>query len=156
VIIQIIIPGRIQPKERPRFDSRHGRVYTPKATRNSNNLIAWHARKVRPAEPFIGPVDVRIVFVLPKTKKNRSVYATSRTDLDNLVKTVCDALNRIIWKDDAQVVSLSAYKTRGDDPRTEITVKPWTIGGGQCLTHPQPIALCAPRCPDISHSTTIG
>lgn len=46
-----------------------------------------------------------------------------KPDLDNLVKALKDALTGIVWKDDAQIVSLCARKTYGDRPAIYVKVK---------------------------------
>ena len=46
-----------------------------------------------------------------------------RSDLDNVVKAVQDALNGVIYKDDAQIVSLHATKKYDMSPGIEILVK---------------------------------
>jgi Holliday junction resolvase RusA-like endonuclease len=48
---------------------------------------------------------------------------TSRPDTDNYIKSVQDALNGIVWKDDSQVVALIADKWYSDKPRIEIDVR---------------------------------
>jgi len=49
-----------------------------------------------------------------------------RADLDNLVKMVSDALNRVAWLDDRQIVKLDAEMVTFDPrPRTEVEV--WLI-----------------------------
>lgn len=46
-----------------------------------------------------------------------------RPDLDNLVKTVCDALNGIAFEDDSALVQIVASKIYSENPRTEITLE---------------------------------
>jgi Holliday junction resolvase RusA-like endonuclease len=46
-----------------------------------------------------------------------------RRDIDNLVKTVLDGFNGVVWKDDAQVMEITARKFLGVNPaRTEIVI----------------------------------
>lgn len=58
-----------------------------------------------------------------KRKNNKEIRPIVRPDIDNYTKSVLDALDGIIWKDDAQVVTLSANKYYSDDPRVELTVR---------------------------------
>ena len=45
-------------------------------------------------------------------------------DLDNLIKMILDASNRILWEDDRQIVAISATKTLGcRKPRTRIYIR---------------------------------
>jgi Holliday junction resolvase RusA-like endonuclease len=48
---------------------------------------------------------------------------TSRPDLDNLIKTVLDALNGIAYTDDKQIVRLGATKAYGTDPKILISIR---------------------------------
>lgn len=70
-----------------------------------------------------GPRYVKITVLLPRPKahyrtgkhseeiKNTApVYPCSKPDVDKLARTVLDALTGIIWRDDAQVVSLEIRK----------------------------------------------
>ena len=46
-----------------------------------------------------------------------------KPDLDNYIKSTLDALNGVIWTDDATIVELNTSKWYADDPRIEIEVK---------------------------------
>jgi len=59
-------------------------------------------------------VDVVVAKQLLKTmsKKKRAlalagVYASSKPDLDNVLKSILDGLNGVIYRDDSQVVAMS-------------------------------------------------
>jgi len=47
----------------------------------------------------------------------------SRPDLSNYVKFLEDALNGVVWMDDAQIVKLVALKDYSDNPRVELTIQ---------------------------------
>ena len=79
------------------------------------------------AEAGIEPVDVRLMFFLPRpqghygTGKNANRLKPSapptpavHPDLDKLVRSVLDALTGIAFRDDKQVVSLTAAKLYSD------------------------------------------
>ena len=63
----------------------------------------------------------------PKNKRaaalGGALLPISRPDLDNLAK-IADALNLIVWVDDAQVVDLHVRKTYSDTPALIIDVEP--------------------------------
>ncbi len=47
-------------------------------------------------------------------------------DIDNFIKLVLDAANKVLWADDAQVAALGATLVRGSErPRTE--VRAWML-----------------------------
>jgi crossover junction endodeoxyribonuclease RusA len=83
--------------------------------------------------PLTGPLSVSLAFMLPKPKsapKTRRIYPDKRPDLDKLVRAVLDGLTGPLFADDAQVVSLAAYKAYAGDgifplphPGVIVTVK---------------------------------
>jgi len=80
------------------------------------------------ASPYIEPVDVRLMFWLPrpqahfgtgrnaeKLKPSAPIAPSVHPDLDKLVRAVLDALTGIVFRDDKQVVSLTASKLYAQD-----------------------------------------
>jgi Holliday junction resolvase RusA-like endonuclease len=115
LIMRMTVPGDPIPKGRPRF-TRSGHAYTPARTRNAEKAIAVLAlqamRKHGSKQPSCGPVALSISF-----------YVRRDADIDNLVKLVSDALNRIAYNDDRQVMALQAARySKASVPRTEIAV----------------------------------
>ena len=53
-----------------------------------------------------------------------SIHPTSKPDLDNLYKEITDALNTIVFRDDALIVSVSKRKRYSAQPKITITVGP--------------------------------
>ena len=47
---------------------------------------------------------------------------TGKPDLDNCIKLLMDALNKLVWVDDAQVVRLSASKRYATAPQTVVEI----------------------------------
>lgn len=113
---------------------RNGIVYTPKKTKEAENLIAEKAvQHMHGKPPFEGPVKLYLEFIyeIPKSwsKKKRAEaiegkYKISRPDMDNCEKTVMDALNGIVFVDDAQVASKETVKIYGDQSHVIIKVTP--------------------------------
>jgi Holliday junction resolvase RusA-like endonuclease len=54
---------------------------------------------------------------------NRSDRPTKKPDADNICKAVCDAMNGIVYKDDAQVVSLHFTKRYNTIASIHVCVK---------------------------------
>jgi Holliday junction resolvase RusA-like endonuclease len=54
---------------------------------------------------------------------NNAVRPTGKPDIDNLIKTIGDALNGIMWRDDSQIVMLQARKFYATEPFTVLTVE---------------------------------
>ena len=78
-----------------------------------------------------GPLTVNVEarFPVPASWSRRKraaalageVFPTGRPDMDNVVKTL-DALNWVVWKDDAQIVTMCVSKRYSESPELRITV----------------------------------
>lgn len=135
VLILDYIP---KAKERPRM-GKFG-VYTPKATRDSENAIAAEWRHIHGStkwEKAAITVCIFLRFPIPASWSKKKQAAAMLTpflrqpDLDNVIKTVLDALNGVAYADDAQVFSVSASKFYSDTASTEIQVAARTEENGQ-------------------------
>lgn len=130
-----VIPGPAVPQGRPRLTTigGHPRAYDPKKSRDYKAYIQLCVKEQgEPAEPFEGAISLMITEyrAIPKSwsqKKHKaavdgSVTPTTKPDWDNIGKAVSDALNGIVWKDDAQIVDAYVRKFYDNDPRVEIEV----------------------------------
>jgi len=65
---------------------------------------------------FLGPVRLscKFVFARPRSNKSKGPFMAQRPDGDNLLKQISDALNTVLWKDDAQVVKIESEKLWSD------------------------------------------
>lgn len=107
----IVIPGRAVPKARPRL-GRNGNVYTPRRTKQYEELVGWKAKEVI-KQPFEGSISLQIrVYV------RRNVFP----DLDNIAKSVMDGLNGAAYKDDRQVSCLTIQRIQGQEEKVEIEI----------------------------------
>lgn len=120
--IRFTVPGLpiAQPRQRHRIVSGHVSNYTPgdhpvNAFKAVVKIMARSAYAGRPLAE--GPILLTLTFVFPRPKsmiwKKRPMpreWAPKKPDFDNLGKSVSDALNEVIWQDDAQVVSSRIYK----------------------------------------------
>lgn len=99
----------ITPKAycRPRFAK--GRTYNLKAYTDYKLALEFMAMNQFKGELLDGPLHVDYIFNVKRPKKSTHPYP-SRSDLDNYIKAVNDALNETVWKDDSQIVSMNACK----------------------------------------------
>lgn len=97
------------PKERPRLSGRRI-VYTPHKTRNFENRIAYEWKKKYKNLILKGAVKLDLVFVFKKAKTCKKTLHTQRPDIDNLLKSILDGLNKVAFVDDCQVVELNSKK----------------------------------------------
>lgn len=58
-----------------------------------------------------------------------AVLPTSRPDGDNYLKVAQDALNKIVWGDDSQVVDARVIKRFSDNPALRIEIREFVIPG---------------------------
>ncbi len=124
-MIKFVINARPQPKERSR-STRSGHHYTPARTVNFELLVAMEFRRQYPFhKPTTGPLELCVVaeYQRPRTIA-KGYWHTGPGDLDNIVKAIKDALNRVAWADDRQVASLIAQKTWGKADRIEVIICP--------------------------------
>lgn len=129
---EIYIPGTPVAKGRPRV-SKYG-TYTPKKTADFESYVeyCWAAEygNIKPSDK---PLNVSIVFRMPipkkTSKKNRAgmvngdIRHTKKPDLDNMAKTVLDALNGLAYIDDSQIYSLTLFKTYSEQPGTYLIIE---------------------------------
>lgn len=89
---------------------------------------AHRARVEGRAKVLTGPVRLMVAFYLPRPKSlSRYVLVhVKKPDTDKLIRSVCDALTGVVWKDDSQVIQVKAtkdYAGQGERPRAVITVQ---------------------------------
>jgi crossover junction endodeoxyribonuclease RusA len=108
------VDGKPQAKQRPRV-GRGGRVYTPKETRDYEQLVAaaWRAAG-GPCLPKGTAAEVTIHVYRDRVEVSVEVAdglpATARADLDNLAKSVLDGLNGVAFDDDRQIAKLTVVR----------------------------------------------
>lgn len=132
-MVSFMVPGPPVAKGRPRFTTAGGKVrtYTPEKTAAYEDLVKLAYMQV--GVKLTGPIAAEITayFAIPKStsKKMRQkmisgeVRPTKKPDLDNIVKSVLDALNGIAFDDDSQVCSLVVDKLYSEDPRVEVDLE---------------------------------
>ncbi len=118
--------GEPYPKGRPRFS--RGRVYTPRETTAAEgDIISQLTRQMDERELSIlsGPLKVTMLIYKskPKSARKKDLYPTKRPDLDNYVKLILDAMDKIVFMDDAQIVSMESHKRFDKQPRIIVTVE---------------------------------
>lgn len=131
-----VVLGDVVPQGRPRLSMAggHPHAYDPPKSRDYKRLVREEALKtMNGTPPLTGALSVSVGIGrgVPASWSKREhqraldekVRPTSRPDLDNLVKGIKDACNGVVWKDDAQVVKLSAVKFYTDRPHAWVRVE---------------------------------
>ncbi len=133
--LTITLAGPPMGKERVRFQRATGRTYTPERTLNFEARLAHAAQQVMGNRPLLeGPLTLIVEAYMPipasKPRKWRESALTGierptkKPDFDNIGKICSDALNLIVYGDDAQIVDGRVIKWFSAAPRTVVTVAP--------------------------------
>ena len=123
---QFCIYGEPRGKERPKFSTVCGHVTarTPENTVLYENLVKTEYRiqsGVRFADDAM--LSVRIfAFLSVLAMIDRLIRPTRKPDFDNIGKIICDALNGIAYRDDAQIVDALVRKFYSDIPRVIVEI----------------------------------
>lgn len=136
--VRFTVPGQPKGKARARTVRRGGGKsfsYTPEGTVLYENLIktcylqdAGHVL-FNDGQPLA--VSITAFYEVPKSysKKKKQemldgqLYPTKKPDIDNIAKCVLDALNKLAYRDDTQVVRLHMEKHYAEIPRVEVEIR---------------------------------
>jgi Holliday junction resolvase RusA-like endonuclease len=115
------------PKAQPRVKAfvrgGHAGVYTPDSAEEWKQAVRQQAVANAPESTVAHPVRVELDFFLPRPKAhykrdgslkpNSPVWHQNKPDIDNLIKSVTDAITdtQRIWLDDSQICEITATKT---------------------------------------------
>lgn len=133
--IKFTVPGEPQGKARPRFSRQNGRTYTPDKTVLYENLIRTEYLRQCPGLRFADKepltMHIRAYYSIPKSvsQKRQAAMAeglirpVKKPDADNIIKVVADALNKVAYRDDADLVQVSFEKFYSWQPRLEVEIE---------------------------------
>lgn len=120
--IHFTVNAPIIGKQRPRFNRFTGRTYTPSKTHRYEDAVKaayitkypsgmWVQNKEQPIS-----IELDIHFKMTdswsrkKKEKNVGTYCLKHLDLDNIYKSVTDALNGVAYPDDSQICEIKAVR----------------------------------------------
>lgn len=156
-MFEFTVPGHPQGKARARTVRNHrtGRSisYTPPKTANYEMLIR-QCFLAAPGKRYYDAgidlsIDIVAFFQIPKKapKYKRDQYAnndirpTYKPDVDNIAKVVCDALNGVAYRDDAQIVDIHVSKRYTElDPRVHVSISKIRHGTAKNVIREPPFA----------------
>lgn len=136
LVTSFVIPGEPVGKGRAR-STKTGHHYTPEKTKNYEDTVGYIALQSMMGTPAISKacrVVVNVYCSVPESasKKKRelmlsgAIRPTKTPDTDNILKSVKDAMNRIVYSDDKYVVEDEIKKFYSENPRTEVAVITWS------------------------------
>lgn len=125
--------GDIKGKARPRVNTYTCKAYTPENTKDYEMLIKQYFKLKYPRYvPLENRVAVKIVaqFKIPKTatKKDKALIEegllspTKKPDIDNIIKIILDALNKMAFKDDNQITKIEVEKVYGEVEKIYVSI----------------------------------
>lgn len=134
MIYEFEVPGKITGKARPRVNTYTGIAYTPTKTKDYEELIKQYFWLKYPRSiPIEGRVKITIIAyfgILKSTSKldkelmlNNTISPTKKPDIDNIVKIVLDALNKVAFKDDNQVTKIEVEKLYSEEEKIFVKVE---------------------------------
>jgi Holliday junction resolvase RusA-like endonuclease len=147
VEIRFTVPGNPVPKGRARsriVTAKDGRQfvthYTPPKTESEEAVIRYYAsQEMAGRELMSGPLAIHICVyrAIPASWSHKKIrladagelFPVIKPDYDNYAK-MQDALNKVIWNDDAQIVDAHIYKRYSSRPRISVIVKQKLSPGG--------------------------
>lgn len=133
-MIEIIIPGVVVPKGRPRFSRRGGsvRTHTPTKTLNYERVVKMHAIPKKPVHPIDEAIEVHVYIHKTPPKSwskvkcqeaiNGVIKLTTKPDIDNYAKGILDAMNGIIFKDDNLINKLTIEKRYSSEDKAVVKI----------------------------------
>lgn len=135
--MKFIVEGKPQGKARARtfYNDRLGKMQsmTPQNTVDYENLVRWSYKAA--GGTYLGKglfrVVIRAIYDIPASysKKKREAAARGeikpcvKPDVDNITKSILDALNRVAYYDDSGVIELKVSKEYGDSARVEVEIE---------------------------------
>ena len=130
------VPGDPHGKGRPKFARRGNFVqtYTDKKTTSYEDLVRFHANiamvDLAPLKSAVA-VYIYIKLAVPKSYSKKRTEAclsglerpTKKPDWDNVAKSICDAMNGIVYMDDTQIVDAHVTKVYAASAGVDVGVK---------------------------------
>lgn len=143
--IEFVVPSVpiAQPRQRQAVRQMGGKAVATNYTPAKHPVNAFKAavqaayqQAAGDRAPIDGPVRLTLLFVMPrpkgkfwKTKPMPRYWHTSKPDSDNLEKGVKDALNKLAWLDDSQVVDTrNAKVVASGDEAAKVSIVIEAIG----------------------------
>lgn len=126
--------GDIVGKERPRVNTYTNMVYTPPKTKDYEKLIQqYFLIKYPNHEMLTNRLSIEIIAYM-KIPKNTSkkkekemlegiISPTKKPDIDNIAKSILDALNKFVFKDDNQVSKITVEKKYGKVEKVYVKIE---------------------------------
>ena len=136
ISIMFTVYGQPVAKGRPRFSTR-GKfpvAYTPEKTKTYEAEVGLMAKAAMGVTKTLeGALEafIYVTFPVPASySKKRTEACLNETekhikkpDLDNVVKSVIDGMDKVVFNNDSQIMSIHATKVYGEIAKVEVLVR---------------------------------
>lgn len=129
--------GRARAYTPTTIGSKEAGTKRPHPILHFKNCVAQQVSQLFDGAPWTCPIAARMTFVLPrptnmiwKTKPMPRVPETRHNsgDVDNQIKGVFDALNKLLFADDSQIFSIAADKwIAAGDEQPHVVLEFWKV-----------------------------
>ena len=118
----VVVEGKITGKARPRIVNGH--AFTPKKTSDYEKLVAtcykqqdgrYHLKPLRAVLTIFYSIPISYTKKRVQAIRNGLEVPCKKPDVDNIIKIILDALNGVAYKDDCQIVEITAIKKYTED-----------------------------------------
>ena len=137
-MIKFVYHGEAVGKGRPRYVKRgeYIHTYTPQKTKDFEDAVRFEFMaqncEAMPVYDKEIPLkaEIRIGVSIPKSYskkkqalcRDRFIAPNKKPDIDNILKSIFDALNGYAFADDAQIVKVIADKFYAEEPFVEVVI----------------------------------
>lgn len=139
--VRFFVPGKPVAKARARTVTRgkggrallFAKTFTPSKTVNYETQVAEHASVAMNGHELMrGPIELEVDMLMPipsSWSEKRQLAAmhgeirpTKKPDATNVLKSIEDACNCVVWRDDSQIVESRQRKLYSSRPGVRVTV----------------------------------
>lgn len=133
MIYEFEVEGKVVGKQRPRVNMNTGMVYTPNKTKDYEYLVQQSFKLKYPRfQEITGRVGIEIIayIKIPKSTPKKDIEKmlegeispTKKPDIDNIAKSLLDAMNNFVFHDDNAVSKITVEKKYSLEDKTYIKV----------------------------------
>lgn len=134
MVYEFEVEGKIVGKERPRVNMYTGVVYTPNKTKDYETYIQQSFKIKYPnCKMITGRVSIQVIAYLKiptntnkkmmKAMLDDEISPTRKPDIDNITKSILDALNKYVIYDDNQVSKILIEKKFAENEKIYIKIE---------------------------------
>jgi len=112
----------------------HGRIVQVNSAKHKRwrNAVAFAAMDLITDgwELLDEPLELSVIFYLPRPKTATRQFPAVMPDLDKLIRAVGDSLSGLVYVDDSRIISINAQKRYADDRGTGALIRVNTLPKG--------------------------